>query len=462
MPYTVVAEGGTFSAPVFVTWKKIVTFAQTIYPNAMTEQLLHYLWRHKIYPLAPLATTAGQAVEVVDPGLPNRNAGPDFFNAKLKMDGTLWVGNVEVHVRASDWTRHGHHRDRAYDNVVLHVVGEADCQVARTDGRPVPQLVLPCPPEVERRYDDLSRSEVMPPCHAILPTLPRLTVHSWLSALQAERLGQKAEAIRRRLEQCEGYWEDAFFITLARNFGFGLNGDAFEAWAKMLPLRAVDKHRDDLFQVEAFFLGLAGLLDDDVPGADDYYLRLQREFRYLQRKFGLPKPLPVEQWRFLRLRPSGFPHVRLAQLAWLYHMQRSLFSRVMEAETADEVKRLLQASTSAYWTEHYTFRKASPPKEKKLGAGALDLIIINTVVPFLYAYGQHKADDALCERAARLLESLRAENNCVTRTWSGAGIAAASAADSQALLQLQGQYCDKRDCLRCRFGYEYLKAGKSW
>ena len=428
----------------------------------MTEQLLHYLWRHKIYPLAPLATTAGQAVEVIDPGLPNRNAGPDFFNAKLKVDGTLWVGNVEVHVRASDWMRHGHHTDRAYDNVVLHVVADADADVARTDGRPVPQLVLPCPPEVVARYDELARSEVMPPCHAILPTLPRLTVHSWLSALQAERFGQKAEAIRHRLQQCGGYWEDAFFITLARNFGFGLNGDAFEAWAKLLPFRAVDKHRDNLFQVEAFFLGMAGLLDEDEPGADDYCLRLRREWRYLQHKFQLPDPLPAGQWRFLRLRPAGFPHVRLAQLAWLYHTQTGLFSRVMEAETADEVRRLLQASTSEYWKKHYTFRKASPPKEKKLGTGALNLIIINTVVPFLYAYGQHKADEALCERATRLLESLRAEDNYVTRMWDGAGIPVQTAADSQALLQLQKAYCDKRDCLRCRFGYEYLKAGKTW
>ena len=428
----------------------------------MTEQLLHYLWHHKIYPLEPLATTEGMPVEVIDPGLPNRNAGPDFFNAKVKIGGTLWVGNVEVHLRSSDWVRHGHHADRAYDNVVLHVVGEADACVERTDGRPVPQLVLPCPDGVARRYDELRQAEVMPPCYTIIPSLPRLTVHSWLSALQAERFGQKAEAIRQRLERCEGYWEDAFFITLARNFGFGLNGDTFEAWAGRLPFRAVDKHRDNLFQVEAFFLGMAGLLDEDVPDADDYYLRLQREFRYLQHKFQLLPPLPVERWRFLRLRPGNFPHVRLAQLAMLYHTQRSLFSRVMEAASADEVKKLLHTGTSAYWEEHYTFRKVSPKKEKKIGANALDLIVINTVVPFLYAYGQHRADEALCDRATRFLESLRAEDNYVTRMWDGAGIPVATAADSQALLQLQKAYCDKHDCLRCRFGYEYLKKGKSW
>lgn len=424
----------------------------------MNEQLLHYAWRHRIYPLQPLYTTGGLPLEVVDPGLPNRNAGPDFFNAKVKLDGTLWVGNVEVHLRSSDWQRHGHHLDKAYDNVVLHVVGEADCDVTRTDGVPIPQLVLPCPPEVEARYADLCRAGAVPPCCAILPSLPRLTVHSWLSALQAERLGQKAEDIGRRLELCGGSWEDAFFVTLARNFGFGLNGDAFEAWAMRLPLRAVDKHRDSLFQVEAFFLGMAGLLD----GADDYCRRLQGEFRYLSHKFQLPDALDDSRWRLLRLRPGNFPHVRLAQLAWLYHTRQSLFSRVMEAATPQEARELLRASTSEYWQEHFTFRKASPRRAKTVGRRALDLLLINTVVPFLYAYGRHKADDALCERAGLFLESLGAEDNYVTRLWDGAGIPVTTAADSQALLQLQKQYCDRRDCLRCRFGYEYLKKGKTW
>ena len=248
-----------------------------------------------------------------------------------------------------------------------------------------------------------------------------------------------------------------FFITLARNFGFGLNGDAFEAWANRLPFRAVDKHRDSLLQVEAFFLGQAGLLEEDSAGMDDYYLKLQKEFRYLQHKFGLAAPMSVEQWRFLRLRPDNFPHVRLAQLAKLYHKERALFSRVMEAETPEAVKKILAADTSVYWEEHFNFRKVSPRREKRVGDGALNLIAINTVIPFLYAYGMHKADDALCDRATRFLESLKAENNHVTRLWDGAGLPVSTAADSQALLQLQKEYCDKKDCLCCRFGYEYLR-----
>ena len=404
-----------------------------------------------------LQTTTGEPVEVIDAGLPNTNAGPDFFNAKLKIGGTLWVGNIEVHTLASDWMRHGHDKDAAYDNVILHVAETVDCEVFRANGVPVPQLQLPCPDPVRQRYDELSHAEIYPPCYSILSSLPKLTVHSWLSALQVERFEQKARVIATRLERCNNHWEDVFFITLARNFGFGLNGDAFEACASRLPFRAIDKHRDDLFQVEAFFFGQAGLLDEELPDADGYYLKLQKEFRYLQHKFELSVPMTATQWRFLRLRPGNFPHVRLAQLANLYYKERSLFSRIMEADTLEAVRKLLTVTTSPYWEEHFNFRKVSSSREKQVGKNAQNLIIINTVIPFLYAYGLHKADELLCERATGFLESLKAEDNHIIRHWSGAGLPVSTAADSQALLQLQKEYCDKKDCLRCRFGFEYLR-----
>ena len=404
-----------------------------------------------------LQTTTGEPVEVINAGLPNTNAGPDFFNAKLKIGGTLWVGNIEVHTLASYWMRHGHDKDAAYDNVILHVAETVDCEVFRANGVPVPQLQLPCPDPVRQRYDELSHAEIYPPCYSILSSLPKLTVHSWLSALQVERFEQKARVIATRLERCNNHWEDVFFITLARNFGFGLNGDAFEAWASRLPFRAIDKHRDDLFQVEAFFFGQAGLLDEELPDADGYYLKLQKEFRYLQHKFELSVPMTATQWRFLRLRPGNFPHVRLAQLANLYYKERSLFSRIMEADTLEAVRKLLTVTTSPYWEEHFNFRKVSSSREKQVGKNAQNLIIINTVIPFLYAYGLHKADELLCERATGFLESLKAEDNHIIRHWSGAGLPVSTAADSQALLQLQKEYCDKKDCLRCRFGFEYLR-----
>ena len=424
------------------------------------EQLLHYVWKHKIFPLMPLRTTSGQPVEVIDPGLPNPNAGPDFFNAKLKIDNMLWVGNVELHAQASDWFRHGHDRNTAYDNVILHVVGVSDCEVHRTNGDVIAQLQLCCPESIRCRYAELRQAEAYPPCHSILSSLPKLTVHSWLSALQVERFERKAQDIAVRLERCNNHWEDVFFITLARNFGFGLNGDAFETWAGLLPFRAMDKHRNDLFQIEAFFYGLAGLLEETFlkkEQEDEYSLRLCKEFRYLQRKFEIGQGMDATLWRFLRLRPENFPHIRLAQLAYLYQKGDKLFSRLLEAETLADVRTLLDARTSPYWENHYLFGRLSSQKEKAMGERSKDLIIINTVVPFLYTYGLHKADERMFERAGRFLEELKAESNHIIRSWSDAGLAVVSAADSQALIQLQKEYCDKRKCLYCRFGYEYLK-----
>lgn len=419
------------------------------------EELLHYVWKHKIFPLKTLQTTSGLSVEVIDAGLSNTDSGPDFFNAKLKIGGTLWVGNIEVHLLSSDWYRHGHDKDKAYNSVILHVSGQVDCDVVRSTGEPIPQLQLACPENVRKHYQELRQAEIYPPCYSILNSLPKLTVHSWLTALQTERLEQKASLIAARLERCNNHWEDTFFLTLSRNFGFGLNGDAFEKWATLIPFRAVDKHRDNLFQIEAFFFGQAGLLEEAVD--DAYYAQLQKEFRYLQRKFELPPVMDVSLWRFLRLRPGNFPHVRLAQLAFLYYKEQSLFSRIMDAQTLKEVKQILVAHTSDYWKEHFNFNKTSPQQEKTLGEGAQHLLIINTVVPFLYTYGLHKADEQLCDRAVNFLEEMKAENNHVTRLWDGAGLSVRTAADSQALLQLQKEYCDKKKCLYCRFGYEYLR-----
>ena len=419
------------------------------------EQLLYYVWKHKIFPLNLLQTTSGLPVEVIDTGLQNSHAGPDFFNAKLKIDGTLWVGNVEIHTASSDWYRHGHDQDKAYDSVILHVVEQADCEVIRPNGEQLPQIELTCPEHIRLHYDELCRADTYPPCYSVLASLPGLTIHSWLTALQTERFQQKAEVIAGRLQRCNNNWEDAFFITLSRNFGFGLNGDAFETWANLIPFRAVDKHRDDLMQIEAFFFGLAGLLEGDA--IDDYQIRIQNEFRYLQYKFELPAAMDVTLWRFLRIRPDNFPYVRLAQLASLYHKEHFLFSRIMEAETLKAVRQILVARTSPYWEEHFVFGKPSARKEKSIGINAQNLLIINTVIPFLYAYGLHKADERLCDRAGRFLEELKAENNYVTRMWNGAGLSVHSAADSQALLKLQKEYCDKKKCLYCRFGYEYLR-----
>ena len=418
------------------------------------EQLLHYVWKHKIFPLKELKTTTGQQVEVIDTGLANTDAGPDFFNAKLKLDGVLWIGNIEIHERSSDWFKHGHHADAGYNSVILHIASEIDTEISRSNGERIPQIQLICPEAVRTNYKELLETDSYPPCYRIIPSLPPFTAHSWMTALQMERFEQKATLLNERLKRCQGNWEDAFFITLARNFGFGLNGDAFETWAHRLPFRAVDKHRNDLFQIEAIFFGQAGILENS--DGDGYYLRLKKEYTYLQHKFGLI-PMDASLWRFLRLRPANFPHIRIAQLACLYHRAYGLLSRIMETETLQGVRDILKGGTSEYWLTHYTFGGSSPSRPKTLSNTSLDLLIINTVVTFLYAYGLHKGNRVLCARAGSFLEELKAENNYITRMWEQCGMKASNAADSQALIQLKKEYCDKKKCLYCRIGYEYLK-----
>ena len=428
------------------------------------EQLLQYVWKHKILPLTSLATTDGKAVEIIDPGLHNRNAGPDFFNAKLRIGNTMWVGNVEIHEHSKDWFRHGHDSDPAYDNVVLHVVEDVDCDVTNSRGEFIPQIKLCVPVTVTLNYKELLNADAYPPCYRIVPELSQLTVHSWMAALQTERLERKTLDIARRAERANGSWEDAYFITLARNYGFGINGDAFEQWAYNVPLNQVAHHRDDIFQIEAIFLGQAGLLDiDAIPAKyqkeamnDGYFNRLKNEYKYLAHKFSLT-PMNRTMWKFLRLRPQNFPHIRISQLATLYHERKTSLSQLVECMNVDEMRRMLSTHVTEYWTTHYPFGAESASNSKSMSPFSINLLMINTAIPMLFAYGRHTCDDTLCDRAFDMLEQLKAEDNHIIRMWKECGLKVATAGDSQALIQLKNEYCDRKDCLRCRFGYEYLK-----
>lgn len=428
------------------------------------EQLLHYVWKHKLWPPQGLVTTDGRGVEIIDPGLHNTDAGPDFFNAKVKIADTLWVGNVEIHDRASDWYRHGHDRDPRYNNVILHVCGTIDDEINDEKGRLLPQMRLEVPPQVACHYRELLGSDRYPPCHLIIPSLPRIMLHAWMTALQTERLEQKTQAIEERVRRCDGSWEAAYFVTLARNYGFGINGEAFENWALGIPLHSVAHHADDLLQIEAFFLGQAGLLNPEAIAerhrpeatADIFFQQLRREYLYLQHKFSL-EPMDYRQWKFLRLRPQNFPHIRIAQLAQLFYQRRTGLSLLLDCKDVKAAETLLCGTVTPYWESHYSFGQTSPQRAKHLSAASLHLLTINTVVPMLFAYGRHKNDERLCERAFLFLEQLKAEDNHIVRMWRQCGLTVDNAGDSQALIQLKTRYCDRKDCLRCRIGYEFMK-----
>ncbi len=429
------------------------------------EELLQYVWKHRLLPLHPLRTTGGETVEIVDPGLHNHDAGPDFFNAKVRVGQTLWVGNVEVHLRSSDWYRHRHNEDVAYNNVVLHVVEKADQEVMTQDGRQLTQLEMKVPEELVKDYQYLLTIDRYPRCHRIIPSLQAFTVHSWMDTLLQERLRQRTIRIEKYREQTGGDWEKTLFIALSRSFGFGTNSDAFEAWARLIPLEKIGKHRDDLFQIEAIFLGQAGLLAPNghpEQEADEYRQRLEREFCYQQRLFQLPPPLPLHQWKYLRLRPQNFPHIRLSQLAWVYSQSGLNLSRVQDAMLGDQplktLTELLKAQTSDYWKRHIMFGK--PTKTEKpltLSIASRRLLIINAVVPVLWTHATARGNASECEQLEEMLRQMPAEDNNILRLWQECGLDVSSAADSQSLIHLKKEYCDKRRCLQCSFGYEYLR-----
>lgn len=417
----------------------------------MKESILHYIWQFRLFPAQDLKTTDGQTVEIIDVGKANTDAGPDFFNAKIKIDDTLWAGNIEIHTQSSDWIKHRHTADKAYNNVILHVVNRADMNVFRTTGDAVAQLELEVPEHIRSNYEELLSGKKWIPCADKIHLVPQLLVSDWKNALLVERLEQKTDMIENLLSQTNNHWDEAFYVSLARSFGFGTNSQAFERMARSLPNSLLAKHKDNLFQLEALLFGQAGFLE--VSGNDEYQRNLQKEYRFLQIKYNL-SPIDSSQWKLLRLRPDNFPHVRLAQFAALTHRSSRLFSKILEADTMQELRALFVCEVSDYWKKHYLFGKESSSSVKRLGSKSIDILLINTVIPFLFAYSNKKNADN--ETVIKWLELIPAEKNAIIRKWTELGVSSVSAFDSQALLQLKNKYCDDKKCLRCRIGHRVL------
>lgn len=416
---------------------------------------MQYVWKHRLWRSEDMATNTGKKVRVVDPGLLNTDAGPDFFNAKIEIDGHMWVGNVEMHYRATDWKRHRHDSDKAYDSVILHVVAKDDAPVRRTNGELIPQLVLEVSPQFNADYASLVGATIEVPCATKIKQVPHLTIVEWVEGLAFERLHGKVERIHQLLDSFNGSWEDVCYVTLARNFGFGINNDAFERLARRTPLRLLGKHSDSVLQIEALLFGQAGMLDAQKPGMDSYYNQLCTEYAFLSNKFQLT-PMEKESWKLFRIRPQNFPYRRIAMLAQYIEGGFRMMNRILEAEGEKEMRALFEVELSGYWTKHYTFGKPNERATATLSRSSIDIILINTVAPLLYAYGELTGNYEMTDKAIKLLEDLRAENNSIVSHFVAYGIDCPDALTSQALVQLKREYCDARKCIYCKIGHHLL------
>jgi len=420
----------------------------------MKEDFLHFIWKHKLYQHDSLFTEEGEPIQIVHPGRHNTNAGPDFFDARIRIGETLWAGNIEIHVRASDWNKHGHQNDPVYRNTILHVVAISDLPVFNDLAASVPVLVVKWPQWIEDNYEMLLKSHEWIGCASLLYQVDPFRIKFFLNGIVIERLKQKIDTISKMLTDTKEDWGETFYCMLARNFGLKENALPFEMVARSLPQSVLARHHDSLFQIEALLFGQAGLLGDELFG-DEYYLELRKEYRFLAVKYGL-RPIAGHLWKFMRMHPGNFPTIRLAQFAALIHSSKGLFSAVIEANNLEDLQKLFMVKASDYWDSHYNFNKPSVNRKKVFGNQIFSLIVINVVVPFYFLFGESQNKLILKDRALEILEQMPAENNSAMNRWAGAGVVAANALESQALLQLQHNYCEPRKCLDCTIGHKII------
>lgn len=422
----------------------------------MKEEFLHYVWRMKKFDLRHLYTTEGQPLEVLHFGTLNPNAGPDFSDARIRIGDTLWAGNIEMHLKASDWTNHQHQSDKSYESVILHVVLEEDQPAQRHNGERIPCLELKqrIPADLSTQYLRLMQQERWIPCQHQFYQSSEIVRQLWFDRMLVERLQRKTQTISSILQDCNNDWEETFYILLCGGLGAKVNADPFKNLARITPLSLLHPYKDNLMQLEALLFGQAGFLESNY--ADPYPNQLKKEYEFLKKKHGL-RPMGQESWKFLRMRPANFPTLRIAQLAHLLFHSFHLFSKSMAARFLLEVENLFKAGVSSYWLNHYTFDKISTKKQKHLGKDAIHLLTINTLSPMTFFYGDYKNDEAMKLRAMKWLEGIPAENNAVIDQWKALGVEPRSAYDSQAFLQLKNEYCDAKKCLQCSIGHEILR-----
>ncbi len=429
---------------------------------SFSEVFLHHVWQFRLFNQQNLCTENQLQLKIIHTGIYHHDSGPDFQSAKILIGDTLWAGNIEIHLKSSDWLKHLHHHDDAYENVILHVVYEHDFDVERKNGTKIPVLELKdkIAPETIQKYEGLRQSLSHIPCENQIGRIDEFLVNQWLSRVILERLEHKMTMVNDLLKELKGNWEETFYVLIAKSFGFKNNALPFEMLARSLPQQYFAKHKNQQLQVEALIFGQAGFLDGNLK--DEYPLSLQHEFRYLKNKYRL-QPIDNYLWKFLRLRPNNFPTIRLAQFAALINRSHHLFSKVIASRSVDDIKAIFaDLKAGIYWNNHYRFDVETDLKEEKhLGENAAESIILNAIVPLLFTYGKTTANTRFINYSLTLLENLKPEKNAVIEIFAKSGVKIKTAAQSQSLLQLKKTYCDEKKCLNCGIGIQILKPVKT-
>ena len=428
----------------------------------MKEEFLHFIWKNRLFNQNDLETIDGIGVEVIDPGSYNTDAGPDFFNARIRIGSTEWAGNIEIHINASSWNSHGHNKDHVYDNVILHVVKESDSEVFTSEGRRLETVLLKWEDHVYGNYEEFLHNPNILACKNYLKNIDSYLIRHAIHNAAVERIRRKCNDIRPLLSDTLNNWEETLYRMIARYFGMNINSEPFLRLATALPLKILRKHLDNRTQVEALFFGMAGLLETALfPEAldDDYFRILAREFRVLKAKYRLV-PLDGWLWKFHRMRPANFPTIRISQLAGLLVSSDPIFEKLKNSEGTGSLKKLVRAETSEYWRSHYIFGKATKSRTGATGDIITGMLIINTVVPLLFLYGIIHNQYRYCDKAVDLADSLEPEENRILRRWHDAGILPASAFESQGLIEIYTMFCKNRKCLNCHIGSKLISLGK--
>ncbi|TDG36957.1 DUF2851 family protein [Pedobacter changchengzhani] len=421
------------------------------------EDFLHYVWQFKSFNFNDLRTSDGAELGIVHSGLWNKNSGPDFNNGKVKIGETIWAGNIEIHLKSSDWIKHNHQNDKAYENVILHVVYENDVDVHRIDGTLLPVLELKnrISNDLVEKYETLFLTLNDFPCSAQIASVDPFIIKSFLSRTLIERFEEKTLAVLETLEELNGNWDETFYRFLARNFGFKVNALPFELFAKAIPQNIYAKHKNNLLQIEALVFGASGFLKDDFK--EDYPNQLKKEFQFLQQKYDI-KPVEVSVWKFMRMRPQNFPTLRLAQFAALIVNSNHLLSKIIEIKDVKVLRNLFEnLPVNPFWKTHYHFKKVVADVSLQIGKTSIDNVLLNTFALFLFAYGKYNGTQDFINRAIQLLESLPAEENAITNKFVQAGVVLENAFTSQGILQLKKQYCNHKKCLSCGIGIKIIK-----